>query len=273
MRQRPGAIEPPRSSLPRVQADDRLVHEAELEQRLDLLGPPQLHRRLRAVGRVRHLVRRPEAVDGCGRRPAPELDDPERRQRPVQARRVELRQPAGLLGELASAREVAAVGGDERQREQARRRCDLVAHVRAVQLPRLQRVPFRQRVVPGPQLDHRQVPERVGRHSLVPLAPVRVEALEEGAGAVEVSGPEEYVRERESHVRHGLRHLAAADELVGLLGELERPGPACVELDQGEPAERRRAQGGVSDLLGQVDRRTARAPPLRRVPPGSGRPG
>ena len=35
-----------------------------------------------------------EAVDGCGRRPAPELDEPERRQRPVQARRVELGQPA-----------------------------------------------------------------------------------------------------------------------------------------------------------------------------------
>ena len=82
-----------------------------------------------------------------------------------------------------------------------------------------------------------------------------MEALEEGAGAVEVGRPEEYVRERESHVRHGLRHLAATDELVGLLTELERSGPACVELDQGEPAERRRAQGRVTDLLGQLDRR------------------
>jgi hypothetical protein len=63
------------------------------------------------------------------------------------------------------------------------------------------------------------------------------------------------VRERESHVRNGLRHLGAADELVGSLGELERTGPAGVELDQGEPAERRRAQSRVSDLLGQVDRR------------------
>ena len=59
VRQRPGAIEPPRSRLPRVQTDDRIVDEAELEQRLDLLGPPQLHRRLRTVGRVRHLLRRP----------------------------------------------------------------------------------------------------------------------------------------------------------------------------------------------------------------------
>ena len=98
VRQRPGAIEPPRSSLPRVQTDDRIVHEAELEQRLDLLGPPQLHRRFRTVGRVRHLLRRPEAVDGCGRSPAPELDDPERRQRAVQADSVELRQPAASPG-------------------------------------------------------------------------------------------------------------------------------------------------------------------------------
>ena len=113
------------------------------------------------------------------------------------------------------------MGGDERQREQARRRCDLVAHVRAVQLPRLPRVLFRQRVVPGPQLDHRQVPERVGRHSLVPLAPVRVEALEEGAGAVEVGDQRRTCANGKPRPRRPATPRAA-DELVRLLGELER---------------------------------------------------
>ena len=129
----------------------------------------------------------------------------------------------------------------------------------ARQLAGLRRVLGRQLEPAEPELDHREVPERVGGHALVPLAPVRVVALEERPRPVELADQTRTCATVKSVVR---ARLARRRRARRLLGELERPRLAAVELDQREPAERRRRRAALRRRAPRRGRQ-----PRERAPP------
>ena len=85
--------------------------------------------------------------------PLQRLDEPRIAAGRAELRSVQLGEPADALGELAGELEVAAVGGDKRQRQETRRRFGVGARVLPAQALRPLGVVARQREVARPKLD------------------------------------------------------------------------------------------------------------------------
>ncbi len=100
--------------------------------------------------------------------------------------------------------------------------------------------------------------------TLVAIAPVAIEALEQLTGTVELERPHEHVGQPEPGLRRGLRR-SAGRELPGLFRERERVGLAGVEANEREPAEGGRAKRGVVEPVRELERRA-------RVALGGGEP-
>ena len=144
----------------------------------------------------------PSHSAAAGASPRPERDEPEDRQ---VLRRVE---PELLLGELerslrvlARELELAAMDGDERDRQVVLRHLEPVLDR---DVARAGGVLGRERPAPGPELDPREAPERVGAPRLVALAPLPMLALEQGARLVPPRGRREGVHDGERRLLHQL---------------------------------------------------------------------
>ena len=186
--------------------------------------------------------------------PLQKLDRCQRRGRCADPRSVELGEPAGPLRVLARKLQVAAMSGDERHRDEDRRRLDFVARVLDAQAPRPLCTLARECVPAGAKLDQREVPECVRGHPFVALAPLHIQALEQRPALLEVDRPDQNVCQREARLDGRLGRVVRGSELVRPLGKLERTRLARVEANEREPGEGRRPEPVVRQLVRELDR-------------------
>ena len=248
--------------LPRVEPADGVVDEAELEQRLDLLGSPPAHVGSRPVGGVaaiRSALREP--LHGRLGVPAPELHDPERRGGAAELRRRAARRAGQIsLGELARPREVAAVRGDSADGKRFVGDSASGARVLGGELAGLGGVRIGQREPARTELDEREVPERIGGACARPARSSAVAGSRAAARARSRShGPDRTCASGEAGSARAPRRTAGR-ELCSLLGEPEAPALPAVEAHEREPGQARRREGGRRRAPPRARRRRAHAP-------------
>ena len=223
---------------------------------LDVVGASTSGCSARPTRAPRPAGRPAEPRRGRGRVSAPERDEPEDRQ---VLRRVE---PELLLGQLERALrmlarelELAAMDGDERDREVVLRHLEPVLDRDVV---RARGVVGRELPAPGPELDPGEAPERAGAPRLVALAPLSVLALEQRAGLVPPRRRRERVRRRPasppapaaSPPTAVAKSCARAGRCAGASASpTNQPRIACT-------ARARVAQRVVVELVGELERRT-----------------
>ena len=188
--ERPAATESRRFRRPFVQQLACLPNLTEREQRLDMVRAPRPHHRFEKPDPGRNLVGLRERACCLGRVSTPERGEPSDRLDRGETQTHLGGQSGSVLGEPASALELAAMKSDECDGKQRLRHVGCVLAENEVGLIG---VLGRERPPAGLELDQRQIPARVGAGPLVAVAPRSIFGFEQGARPLELGRPDQHV--------------------------------------------------------------------------------
>ena len=155
--------------------------------------------------------------------------------------------------------ELSSMDGDDRTRQMVLRHLEPVLDR---DVAGASRVLGPERPTSGPELDPGETPERAGAPRLVPLAPLFVLALEQGAGLVPLRSGREGVHDGQ----RCLPHQQFATDSAREVADPRRKIPGCFRV-AGEPAEDGLHRAGLSsqlvvvELVGELERPTCMVEP------------
>ena len=155
--------------------------------------------------------------------------------------------------------ELSSMDGDDRTRQMVLRHLEPVLDG---DVAGASRVLGPERPTSSPELDPGETPERAGAPRLVPLAPLFVLALEQGAGLVPLRSGREGVHDGQSRLPHQQFATDSAREVADPRRKILR----CFRF-AGEPAEDGLHRAGLSsqqvvvELVGELERSTCMVEP------------
>ena len=161
-----------------------------------------------------------------------------------------LTEPQGSLGVRARDLELAAMGGDHRDRHMDPRHLEPVLHV---QLISPVGVLGRELPAVAPQLDFGEPEQRVGGHQLVTLERCLVLALVERPRLLEAPTHMEHVGDRAVRRAQQARVVHGGREVVRPCGVGRRLGIADGAAEEGDDRERLDAERVVLESVGQFE--------------------
>ena len=246
-RQRPGAVERAGALLPRYELPLGLLELADRDQRLERVGQLQAMPRLEHADAVADLPCALEVAERGRRIAARELDEAEH---PAMARlrdanAVRLRERERALRPLASILDSTLVRRDHRGGQLRDRLLPLAAELRP-ERERVGRMAGRQLPVPGPPLEDAQQPERVGLLGVVPRVQRFAPVLEEWAGALELTRPDELEARNDVAAPVSGHSRQRPLERERLLHLLARDASPAAEVQEPERRQRPAPERGVA---------------------------